>query len=147
MRCRRNAFGVLPQEPTILIFWNASWFAVDNWQRESSCIRRMHRLICQRWPWLLSNNVDSSLSKTHSILLIWLPLITSSSLKWKTKKLGGNNFARDQHVVNAVHHFPRSEDPNWRFLHRRDPSAPWPFKCLNVGGDYIENWLHLIFYN
>ena len=33
------------------------------------------------WPWMLSRNVDSILLKTHPILMIWLPLTTTSSRK------------------------------------------------------------------
>ena len=44
---------------------------------------------------LLSRNVDSNLSNTHPILLIWLPLTTTSSRKWK----------RSSVVMNAMDTF------------------------------------------
>ena len=61
----------------------ASRFGVESWQVECSSTRTMHQLTCPQWQWLLSTNVDSNFSKTHPIFLIWLPLTTISSWKWK----------------------------------------------------------------
>ena len=52
-------------------------------------------------------------------------------------------FFRDDDVMNAVDHFPRDDNDTFYtegipLLHGR-----WT-KCVNVGGDYVENLLHLI---
>ena len=55
------------------------------------------------------------------------------------KELGVHNFARDDHVMNAVDHFLGTKIA---------PSTQKAFiwtKCINVGGDYVENLLQLIF--
>ena len=44
----------------------------------------------------------SNLSKTHPILLIWLPLTTTYSQKLKQKELSGDHFATDDDVMDAV---------------------------------------------
>ena len=50
---------------------------------------------CMKW---------SNLSKTHPILLIWLPPTTTSSQKMQ-KELGSHHFARDDDDMNALDHF------------------------------------------
>ena len=61
------------------------------------------------------------------------------------KELRGYYFARDDDVMNAVDHFLRDQNGTFytegilRLLHYR-----WT-KCVNVGGDYVEKWLHRIF--
>ena len=77
-------------------------FGVESCQEEYSSIRTTLWHTRQQWPWLLSRNVDSNLSKTNPILLIWLPL--------PEKKKEGHNFARDDDVTNAVDHFPRDQN-------------------------------------
>ena len=85
----------------------------------------MYRLTRPQWPWLLYRNVDSNLSKTHSLLQIWLPLTTTSSCKRKQKEeLGVHHFARDDDVMNAVDHFLRDQNGAFyteeiRLLHDR----------------------------
>ena len=59
------------------------------------------------------------------------------------KELGGH-FARDDGVMNAVDPFLSDQNGTFytegiRLLHDR-----WT-NCVNVGGDYAENWLYLIF--
>ena len=51
-------------------------------------------------------------------------------------------FARDDDVMNAVDHFSRDQNSVFytegiHLIHDR-----WT-KCVNVGGDYVEKWLHL----
>ena len=46
-----------------------------------SSTRKMHRLTHPQWQWLLPRNVDSNLSNTHPILVIWVPLTATSSQK------------------------------------------------------------------
>ena len=80
--------------------------------------------------------MDSNLSKTHSILLIWLPLTTTIYPKMK-KEFGGYHFATDDDVMNAVYHFLKDQNGAFytegiRLLHDR-----WA-KCVNVGGIYVE---------
>ena len=76
-------------------------------------------------------------------LLIWLPLTTTFS--WKLKKeLSGLHIARDDDVMNDVDHFLRDQNGAFykegiRLLH-----DCWT-KCVNVVGDYVEKWLHLVF--
>ena len=87
-------------------------------------------------------NVDSNLSKTHPILLIWLPLNTTSSEKLK-KEFDGHHFARDDDVMNAVDHVLKDQNGAFyteviRLLHDRR------IKSVNVGGDYVDKMLYLI---
>ena len=55
------------------------------WSYETATIyeKKSSRFGVESWQWLLSRNVDSNLLKTHPNLLIWLPLTTTSSRKWK----------------------------------------------------------------
>ena len=60
------------------------------------------------------------------------------------KELGGHHFATDYDVMNAVDHFLRALNGTFytegiHLLHDR-----WT-KCVNVGEDYVEKLLHLIF--
>ena len=58
------------------------------------------------------------------------------------KELGDHHFARDDDVMNAVNHFLRDQNDATEgncLLHDR-----WT-KCVNVGVDYGEQLLYLIF--
>ena len=59
-------------------------------------------------------------------------------------ELSGHHFARDDDVMNAEDHFLR--DHNDTFYKEGIPLLHdhWT-KCVNVGGDYVEKLLHLIF--
>ena len=86
--CRRNAVGGLPRQGPHC-HWSLLCLSSETasgehkadwaWNAECSSTRTMERHTCPQWPWLLSRNVNSNLSKTHPILLIWLPLTTTSS--------------------------------------------------------------------
>ena len=85
-----------------------------------------------------SDHVESNLLKTYPILLIWLSL---TKIK---KELGGLNFGRGDDVMNAVDHFMKDQNGTFytegiNLLHDR-----WT-RCVNIGGNCVENWLHLIF--
>ena len=114
---------------------------VEHWlERESSRTMLLHT--CSQWPWLLSRNVDSNLSKTHSILLAPSDYYLYPQIN---KELGGHHFARDDDDdMNAEDHFLRDQNDAFctegiRLLHDR-----WS-KCVNVGRDYVNKLLHLIF--
>ena len=51
------------------------------WKADKRSVLPPGQCFGTQWPWPLSRNVDSNLSKTHPILLIWLPLTTTSSRK------------------------------------------------------------------
>ena len=60
------------------------------------------------------------------------------------QQLSGHQFARDDDVMNAVDHFLRDQNGAFytegiRLLHDR-----WT-KCVNIGEDYVEKLMHLIF--
>ena len=114
---------------------------------------------CPKWLWLLSRNVDSNLLKTHPILLIWLPLTTTSSQKLKRSLVviilpdmkEGNVLFNDafntfflmviwhwNDDMNAVDHFLMDQNGIFyteaiHLLHDR-----W-IKYVNIRGQYVEN--------
>ena len=79
------------------------------------------------------------------ILLIWLPLTTSSSQKWKRSSVV-IILRKIYHLMNAVDHFVRYQNDAFytervHLFHDR-----WT-KCIKVEWDYVAKWLHLIFQN
>ena len=86
----------------------------------------------------------SHLETQHSLPhLLWFNPLYYLFPKMK-KVLRGHNFARSDDVMNAVDHFLRDQNGAFytegiRLLH-----DCWT-KCVNVGGDYVEKLLHLIF--
>ena len=78
---------------------------------------------------------------------MWIPTPSDYYLFPKIKKeLGGHHFARDDDVTKAMDHVLMDQNGAFytegiRLLHDR-----WT-KCVNVGGDYMEKLLHLIFEN
>ena len=62
------------------------------------------------------------------------------------KEFGGHHFNKDDDVMNVVDHFPKAQNDalyteGIRLLHGR-----W-IKRVNIGRDYVDKWLHLIFLN
>ena len=55
------------------------------------------------------------------------------------QKVGGHHFARDDDVVNTVEQNDVFYRERIRLLHDL-----WT-KCVNVGGEYVETLLHMIF--
>ena len=101
--------------------WKSSRFDLESWQEECSFTRTVHRHTGPQWPWLLSRNMDSNLSKTHPILLIWLLSLPENEIgaRW-------SSFCQRWWCYECCG--PLYEVPKWHFLHRKDLSAPWPLE-------------------
>ena len=61
-----------------------------------------------------------------------------------TKELGGYQFPRVDEVMNAVDYFLRDQNGALYTDGIRLLDDRWS-KCVNLGGDYVGKWLHLIF--
>ena len=121
----------------VCMFWDAEGVLLWKADKTSSFFRTMLRHTRPQWPCCYS-----SLSKTNPILLIWLHVYY---LFPKMKmELGGHHFGKDDEVLNAVNHFLRDQNGAFYTVGIRLLYDRW-IKCVNVGGDYVERLLHLIF--
>ena len=92
--CRRSTVGGLPRQGSIITraYYADLLIQLQEKINQIWCGKLTRGVLFHQknfwhthpqWPWLLSRNVDSNLANTHPILLIWLPLNTTSSPKLK----------------------------------------------------------------
>ena len=139
--CRRSAVNGRPRRGLhshrSLLCWSSekatrksSIFGVESWQEECSSTRTMLR----HTP--LSRNVDTNLSNTHSIILIRLPLTTTSS---RNSKMSSVVIILPEMIILWML-WTTFYTEEIRLLHNR-----WT-KCVNVGRNYFENYFSKIDY-